>query len=143
MKFKKGVWYFAHPYTCKDEEGNYISGGEEANFRLCNIRAAKLIEKGFLIYSPISHTHPIHVAYPPFVGQNIHDMWYEFDNANIKQLSFEGIIMAPEWEGSKGCKAELQMFKEMRRKVLFYSTIMAGREFESKPIDGYGLGEKK
>ena len=94
IEFKNGIWYFAHPYTCKDANGNYVSGGEEANFRLCNIRAAKLIEKGYVIYSPISHTHPIHVSYPPFVGQKIHEMWYKFVNENIRQIPFKGIISA-------------------------------------------------
>jgi len=124
IEFKNGIWYFAHPYTCKDANGNYVSGGEEANFRLCNIRAAKLIEKGYVIYSPISHTHPIHVSYPPFVGQNIHEMWYKFDNENIRQIPFKGIILAPNWEKSSGCRAERNMFVEMERTIVLYDDIM-------------------
>jgi len=124
IEFKNGIWYFAHPYTCKDANGNYVSGGEEANFRLCNIRAAKLIEKGYVIYSPISHTHPIHVSYPPFVGGNIHEMWYKFDNENIRQIPFKGIILAPNWEKSSGCRAERNMFVEMERTIVLYDDIM-------------------
>ena len=124
IEFKNGIWYFAHPYTCKDANGNYVSGGEEANFRLCNIRAAKLIEKGYVIYSPISHTHPIHVSYPPFVGQKIHEMWYKFDNENIRQIPFKGIILAPNWEKSSGCRAERNMFVEMERTIVLYDDIM-------------------
>ena len=124
IEFKNGIWYFAHPYTCKDVNGNYVSGGEEANFRLCNIRAAKLIEKGYVIYSPISHTHPIHVSYPPFVGGNIHEMWYKFDNENIRQIPFKGIILAPNWEKSSGCRAERNMFVEMERTIVLYDDIM-------------------
>ena len=124
IEFKTGIWYFAHPYTCKDSQGNYVAGGEEANFRLCNIRAAKLIEMGYVIYSPISHTHPIHIAYPPFVGKNVHDMWYHFDNENIRQIPFKGIILAPNWEQSSGCRNERTMFMELGRTIVLYDDIM-------------------
>ena len=127
MTWKEGIWYFAHPYTCKDEQGNYIFGGEEANYRLCNIRAAKLIEAGYLIYSPISHTHPIHTAYPNFVGKQVHNMWYEFDNEFIRQVPFKGIILAPYWEESKGCSAELIMFMELKRQVMTYREALQKR----------------
>ena len=93
IDFKDGIFYFAHPYSCYHDDGRYNPAGEEANFRLCCIRTAKLIERGYLIYSPIAHTHPIHISYPPFVGNNIHKMWYEFDNKFIEQLPFKGIIL--------------------------------------------------
>ena len=124
IEWKDGVFYFCHPYTCRDENGNYIPGREEANFRLCNIRAAKLIEKGYLVISPISHTHPIHIAYPPFVGKNVHDMWYDFDNRIIAQLPFKGAILAPNWEKSAGCRDERELFISLGRKVLLYDDIM-------------------
>ncbi len=123
-KLKKGIWYFAHPYTCKDKNGNYVPGGEEANFRLCCYRSAKLIEAGYAIISPISHTHPIHMAYPPFVGQQVHDMWYEFDNEMIRQIPFKGIIMAPGWRDSKGCVAEVEMFHKLDRVQVHYNSII-------------------
>jgi len=121
---KEGLHYFAHPYTCKADDGRYIPEGEAANYRLCNIRAAKLIEAGWLIYSPISHTHPIHIAYPNFVGKEVHDMWYHFDNAFIERVPFRGIILAPGWENSKGCVAEKKLFERLDREVLYYSHII-------------------
>lgn len=124
IEFKDELWYFAHPYTCKNEAGEYILGGEEANFRLCCYRAATLIEKGICIYSPISHTHPIHLAYPKFVGAEVHDMWYEIDNIFIKQTGFMGIIMAPLWETSKGCIGEKALFEDMGREVRYYKDII-------------------
>ena len=115
----KGLWYLAHPYTVKNKKGEYVAGGEEANFQLCNLRAARLIEKGVLIYSPISHTHPIHQIYPPFVGGEVHVMWYEFDNAIIRATPFEGIILSPGWENSQGCRGEKVLFEELGRKVKY------------------------
>ena len=114
-----GLWYFAHPYTCKDKDGKYVLGGEEANFHICNVRVAQLIEKGVLVYSPISHTHPIHMDYPPFVGGEVHQMWYEYDNGMIREVHFKGIILAPGWEKSTGCKAEKELFEELGREVRY------------------------
>jgi len=120
-QFKKGIWYLAHPYTCKDKYGEHIPGGEEANYNLSNIRAAKLIEQGYLIYSPISHSHPIHTAWPAFVSNNvIHNMWYEFDKQYIEQIPFVGIILAPGWEDSEGCKKEKALFERLGREIKFY-----------------------
>ena len=127
IEFEEGLWYFAHPYTCKDENGNYIMGGEEANFRLCCYRAAQLIERGLVIYAPIAHTHPIHLSYPPFVGQSIHNMWYELDNAFIKSAGFKGIILAPLWETSKGCTAERELFEDLRREVRYFEEFIVAR----------------
>ncbi len=62
MMANKGLWYFAHPYTCKDAEGYYVQAGEDANFAICCIRSGELLERGYNIYSPIAHTHPIHKA---------------------------------------------------------------------------------
>jgi hypothetical protein len=121
------VWYFAHPYTCKDSTGKYISGGEDANFQLCCIRSAKLIERGWIIYSPISHTHPIHKAWPPFVAGELHDFWYQFDNAVIDGTNFAGIILAPGWKTSTGCKNERQKFLDADKRVLLYDDIMNDR----------------
>ncbi len=75
------VYYFAHPYTVRDADGNFVPEAEEANFQLCCQRSARLIEAGFNIYAPICHTHPIHRASPSFLAVHEHQRWYELDNA--------------------------------------------------------------
>ena len=124
LKKKEGLWYLAHPYTCKDAEGRYVLGGEEANFRLCCVRAARLIEAGWLIYSPIAHTHPIHCAWPGFVGQEAHEMWYTLDNEFIRQIPFAGIILAPGWQMSKGCRHEKELFESLGRQVMYLDEVL-------------------
>jgi len=106
----RGFYYFAHPYTCRDKDGKFVSEGEQANFELCNQRAAKLIEMGYNIYSPISHTHPIHRASPVFLARHEHEAWYDLDNEFIAKTQFDGIILAPGWEKSTGCKNEREQF---------------------------------
>jgi len=120
----KGFYYFAHPYTCRDKDGNFVSEGEQANFELCNQRAARLIELGYNIYSPISHTHPIHRASPVFLGRHEHEAWYVLDNEFIAKTQFDGIILAPGWENSSGCVNECRQFEERGLKVLMYEHVL-------------------
>ena len=120
----KGFYYFAHPYTCRDvtdeKRVKYVPEGEQANFELCNQRAARLIEAGYNIYSPISHTHPIHRASSVFLGRHEHEAWYRLDMEFIAKTQFDGIILAPGWENSKGCRMERDWFVEKGLKVLTY-----------------------
>jgi len=120
----RGLWYFAHPYTCRDKDGNYVLAGEEANFRLCNIRAAELLSRGYNIYSPISHTHPIHCASAEFLSRSEHELWYHLDNEFIDKTNWSGIILAPGWEKSSGCKAEKEKIESKNLPVLFYKDVV-------------------
>jgi hypothetical protein len=116
---KEGLWYFAHPYTFRGPDGRYSLPAEEANFRICCLRAARLIEAGWVIYAPICHTHPIHLAYPPFVGEEVHEMWYEQDNALIERANFTGIILAVGWSDSRGCREEKALFEQRGGQILY------------------------
>ena len=121
----KGLWYFAHPYTCKDNDGNYVPEGEDANFRICNYRAGRLLARGYNIYSPISHTHPIHRACPVFLGNHEHDLWYNLDLDVIAKTDFTGIILGPGWKASKGCGVEKETFEDMGKPVLYYDDLVS------------------
>ena len=129
----EGVWYFAHPYTVKGADGRYIPEGEDAQFRICCFRAAELMMRGFNIYAPICHTHPIHRACPEFLQRHEHKMWYRLDTAFIGTGCFRGIILAPGWEDSTGCVQEKKDFDEAGKRVLFYEDIM--QETKAVPSD--------
>lgn len=120
----KGFFYFASPYTVKDQHGNFVPEGEEANFNLCNYRSGRLLLAGYNIYSPISHTHPIHRATPEFLQRHEHTMWYELDLDFIEKTNFDGIILAPNWEESAGCRLEKNWFEQHGKIVLFYANII-------------------
>jgi hypothetical protein len=124
----KGFWYFAHPYTCKDKVGNYVPAGEEANFRLCCWRSGQLILRGYNIYSPIAHTHAIHVACPELLSRHEHAMWPQLDDDLIAHTNFDGLILAPGWESSAGCVHEQQLFTEMGKPIVLWSDIMGARK---------------
>lgn len=120
----RGLFYFAHPYTCRDKDGKFVSEGEEANFALCNQRAAELLERGYNVYAPISHTHPIYRASPSMLARYEHELWYQLDNEFIDKTDWSGIILAPGWEKSSGCKAEKERIESRGLKVLLYSDIV-------------------
>lgn len=124
LRMKEGLWYFAHPYTVKDENGNYVPAGEEANFRLCCYRSSRLLLAGYNIYSPIAHTHPIHMSCPKFLERHEHEAWYLLDVAFMEHADFTGIILAPGWKESKGCVAEWEWFCNRDRRVLYYDDIV-------------------
>jgi len=142
MELRQGLYYLAHCYTTKNSKGDYVHEGEVANFNLCCIRAAKLIEAGWNIYAPICHTHPIHCAWPNFVGKEVHEMWYSYDEIFIRHANFTGIILSPGWEASKGCCGEKKLFEELGREVLYYcnGAVSAAGKIKQDDIieDGYG-----
>jgi len=128
IKMKNGLWYFAHPYTAKDKDGNYVPEAEEANFQLANYRSGQLLLAGYNIYSPISHTHPIHRSTVEFLKNHEHKLWYELDLAFIEHTNFTGIILAPGWRESKGCRLEKDTFVKAGKRILWYKDII--NEFE-------------
>lgn len=129
-----GIWYFAHPYTVRTPDGRYSLAGEEANFRLCCYRAAKLILAGWNIYAPICHTHPIHMAHPDLVGKEVHDLWYCLDNALIDHANFTGIILAPLWEDSAGCCGEMERFNDLERQIRYLTAVDPAAVVRTRPL---------
>jgi len=120
----KGLFYFAHPYTCKDKNGIYVQEGETANFLLCNLRASELVIRGYNVYSPISHTHPIHISSPLLLSRREHKLWYVLDNEVIARTNWSGIILAPNWETSTGCVNERKQFEERGLPILLYENLI-------------------
>ena len=123
---KNELWYFAHPYTCFPLAGNGRFLAEQANFNLCCIRTAKLIQAGYFVYSPICHTHPIHLAAPEFIISGERDLWMELDRLIIEKTDFKGLILAPGWKASEGCQAECEIFDKEGKPVLYYKDLVKG-----------------
>lgn len=113
-----GLYYFAHPYTATDKRA------ELANFNLCCIRTAKLMKAGYYVYSPICHTHPIHMAWPEFLVNDERELWIALDMVIIRRANFTGLILAPLWEQSGGCCGERDEFLRQGKEICLYEDIM-------------------
>ena len=114
----KGLWYLAHPYTA--DTADEIS----RNVVSADTIAARLINKGYHIYSPISHTHHMHLigASLGFWKVSEWKMWMELDHEFIKHC--RGIIMSPNWSRSKGCRIELETFEDNDKEILFAEDLL-------------------
>ncbi len=118
------LYYFAHPYTSKDPEGNIDPEGEKNNFELSIKRSAELIKRGVMVCCPIIHTHPIHVNDSEFMENKEYELWMKLDRMFFDKTDFKGIILAPGWEKSSGCNKEKQWFEEKGLEVLHYEDII-------------------
>jgi len=92
--------YLASPYSHFDPKVR------EARFELACEACAWLTRKGFLVYSPICHWHPIAVRHqlPTDFG-----FWSDTDQVMIGVCSHYMILRIDGWKTSLGIKAELQI----------------------------------
>lgn len=104
--------YLAIPY----------SGLEELSFELANKIAAKLMNEGHLVFSPISHTHPIAKAGSLPLGW---DFWKAYDTTFLEWCEEVHVVSihthersaAQLIEGSKGVMAEIEIARGMGKEI--------------------------
>lgn len=128
IKMKPGFFYFCHPYSAKTKEGRI------ANYELCCRRSIKLLLKGYNIFSPIVHSHSIEMASPEMLKwplEKRYKFWlHTIDFAVLKHVGFTGVILAPLWGKSKGCKREYDWFLSHRQpngtvhEILKYNNVV-------------------
>lgn len=99
--------YLAGPYT-RNEEGS---------FDALNRYAARLIEAGFMVFSPISHTHPI-----AMVGSLPTDFeyWKEYNFRMIKNCDVLVVLMLRGWKLSTGVTAEIKIAEKIGVPVKYH-----------------------
>lgn len=136
---KPGVYYFAHPYRARHPNGRCNTPVQSTRAQQVNLRTAALMDCGYTVLSPISHS--VTIAYDAWLhdmpGWEVYeaafgDRWYAVDMA-ILELggdNWAGIILAPGWEDSKGCRAEREWFEARGLPVLLYEEIMAESQEE-------------
>jgi len=81
---------------------NY-TGMEEKSFRIANKVAAKLISQGHIVFSPISHSHPIAKA----MGLRTDaEFWWPQNEEFLKWCDKVIILWSHDWPDSKGVRKE-------------------------------------
>ena len=98
MKNNDELTYLAIPY----------SGMENISFKMSCVVAARLMEDGELIFSPIAHSHPIH--YYMFAVAHDHGFWMEYNTRMMKKCQKLYIVTRDGWETSVGVQFEIQWF---------------------------------
>ena len=100
--------YLACPYSHPDREVRIY------RFNAVNRVAAHLMSNGEIVFSPISHTHPIAEAGELPLGW---DYWERFDRTFLQMSQRFIILTLDEWQESKGVAAEIKIARELGLKV--------------------------
>ena len=104
--------YLACPYSHPDEAGRV------ARFRAANITAGRLIAKGHVVYSAISHTHPIAVENGLALDWSF---WKSIDTYFLEMCDAVYVLKYPGWAESKGIAAEVQLAKSLGKPIQYIS----------------------
>ncbi len=92
------------------------TGNEKESFKNANRVAGDLMKLGHIVFSPISHTHPIAMEcdMPKDWG-----FWRKFDECFIKWCDEVWICDFGDWKKSKGVNAEIEIAKRMNKTIRF------------------------
>jgi len=92
--------YLACPYSHKDKSVR------EHRVEQVNKKAAELMMSGYLVFSPLSHSHPIseHCNVDPCDN----GFWLRQDLWILKFCDELHILCLPGWDESKGIKTEIE-----------------------------------
>jgi len=102
--------YLATPYSHDNPEIR------KARFKKINRVAAALMREGNLVFSPISHTHPIALAGDLPKGW---EFWKEYDRTFIDWCDEVQVFMQEGWKESTGVSAEIEIARELDKPVIF------------------------
>jgi hypothetical protein len=110
---KKGeLIYLAAPYTHKKRSVMVY------RFRKINKAAAIIMGKGYYLYSPISHTHPIADAGELPRGW---DFWGGYDEIMISACKVLVVLMLDGWKESTGVNAEIKIAQRLGLPIEYIS----------------------
>jgi nucleoside 2-deoxyribosyltransferase len=106
----KSMIYLASPYSDPDP------AVMEQRFDAVCRKAGKLMNAGFVVYSPIAHCHPIamRVGLPRDWA-----FWQKFDRVMIRAATDFYVLRLPGWETSKGVAAERKIAEAMGLRTVF------------------------
>lgn len=97
--------YLATPYSHSDVSVR------NRRFRAVNRVAARLIAKGEMVFSPISHSHPICLAVGGLPGDFAY--WSEFDRLMLSVCDKLIVYCQPGWDESVGVEAEMRIAESL------------------------------
>ncbi len=101
--------YLATPHT-----GTAVE--QQRRFEVVNKVAAKLMNDGLLVFSPISHTHPIALAGDLPKGW---DFWKEYDLTFIEWCDELWVLEQDGWQESAGVTAERKLAAKLGKPIRY------------------------
>ena len=107
--------YLACPYSDPDPSVR------DSRVLAVDMAAASLMEQGHIVFSPLSHSHPISRFCK--VDPTDHDFWLRQDLAWLRHCDELWVLTIDGWEGSKGIKTEIEEAKRMGIPARYFKTI--------------------
>lgn len=104
QKSKSKLEYLAVPYTFAHADARVQAAVQETRFEIVNAVAATLIKEGHLIYSPISHSHPI---FQSGVAGGDWETWKKLDLALLAVCKRLLVLRLDGWKESEGVQSEI------------------------------------
>lgn len=130
--------YLAGPYTAKGEQAEtdlrkQLTQG--ARFNMLTRYAAQIMAAELLVYSPITHSHPM-TLHEPLPGTWAY--WERMDREMLSICSELWIMKLDGWEDSEGLQHEIAIAREWRKPVVF---IEPTRNYLAGIIEAYKARE--
>jgi nucleoside 2-deoxyribosyltransferase len=108
---RKGIIYLAGPYSHSDP------AIREGRYTLITAVAAQLISKGWIVFSPLTMTHPIDKLLAGHSETLGSEYWVNFDEAFMEFCSEIVVVMVDGWDKSSGVAREIKFFRDRGRPV--------------------------
>lgn len=112
--------YLACPYS---HESRRL---RQERFEAANLAAGYLMRAGHVVFSPISHTHPIVEACDLPKGW---DYWREFDEAYLQCAGKLVVLTISGWQHSIGVSAEIAIAREIGLSIYKLDALVDGEYF--------------
>lgn len=114
--------YLASPYSHIDHQV------EISRYKIAARVSAAILSSGYNVYSPICHSHPIHI-YGGLSGK--WEQWQQL-NKHMMMLSNELWIASIDgWKTSTGVRAEIEFFRGLGRDILLIGMNAHGGQFDN------------
>jgi hypothetical protein len=89
----------------------------ESRYGIATNVAAQLIERGLIVFSPITMTHPIDKILAKEGVTLGSDYWVRFDELFMRACSKMIVLTLEGWQQSHGIQREIEFFRAMGKEV--------------------------
>jgi hypothetical protein len=113
------ITYLACPYT------HELPQVRAERFMAANKAAAFLIRRGYIVFSPITMTHPIDMLLAGEDATLGTDYWVRFDEAFMDLCSNMAVLQLPRWQESSGVMREILFFQQKGRPIWFLDPTLS------------------
>jgi len=110
--------FLACPYSHADASVTHD------RFIQCNKVAAAIIESGNVVFSQVSMSHPINLAFEGKDSAAIGKLWAPVDAVFMDMMQELIILDLPGWDLSSGIKREIEFYKSRGQKVSLWSEVV-------------------